>query len=78
MDRCADQYRCATALYLLSILAHAYDIIIYHGVGAPGHATNKQFLSLFIATAQLTGASDYYSHMAINTSTMNTATSIAR
>ena len=36
-DGCAEQYRCATELYLLSMLAHAYNIIIDHGVGAPGH-----------------------------------------
>ena len=34
---CAEKYRCATALYLLSILAHRYNIIIDHGVGVPGH-----------------------------------------
>ena len=34
---CADQYSCITALYLLSILAHKYNIIINRGVGAPGH-----------------------------------------
>ena len=43
---CADQYRCATALYLLSILAHAYNTIIDRGVGEPGHGMTlmKYFL----------------------------------
>ena len=36
-DGCEEQFRCATALYLLSMLAHAYKIIIYRGFGAPGH-----------------------------------------
>ena len=36
-DGCADQYICATVLYLLSMLFHEHDIIIYHGVGSPGH-----------------------------------------
>ena len=36
-DACAEQYCCAIALYLLSMLAHTYNIIIDHGVGAPGH-----------------------------------------
>ena len=36
-DVCADQYGSATALYLLSMLAHTYNIIINHGVGAPGN-----------------------------------------
>ena len=30
-----DQHRCATALYLLSMLAHVYIIIICCGIGAP-------------------------------------------
>ena len=33
----AEQYPCATALYLSSILAHTYSIIIDRGVGSPGH-----------------------------------------
>ena len=36
-DRCVQQYRCATALYLLSMLEHAYNIIINRVVGAPGY-----------------------------------------
>ena len=36
-DVYADKYKCVTALYLLSMLAHAYNIIIDNGVGAPGH-----------------------------------------
>ena len=30
-----EQYCCATALYILSMLAHAYNIIIDRGVGSP-------------------------------------------
>ena len=36
-DFFAEQYRCATVLYLLSFLAHKYNIKIDHGVGAPVH-----------------------------------------
>ena len=48
-----------TALYLLSMLVHAYNITIDHDVGAPGHgrevvnvlnATEKWFLSVIITT----------------------------
>ena len=31
----ANQYQCATALYLPSMLAHAYNIMIGCGIGAP-------------------------------------------
>ena len=37
MDGCAEQYHCTTALYLLPMLAHTYNIIIDCGVGALGH-----------------------------------------
>ena len=52
-DGCADQYICATALYLLSMLSHAYKIVISHGVGEYRHdkdvvyglnATKKRFI----------------------------------
>ena len=36
-DGCAEKYYCDTALYLLSILAHEYNIIIDRGVGELGH-----------------------------------------
>ena len=80
---CAEQYLCATAPYLLSILAHAYNTIIDCGVGAPVHgryvnATNKRFLSVLIADVQLSGVEAYESHMAMHTSTANTNISLAR
>ena len=66
-DGCAYQYRCATTLYLLSMLAHAYNIIINCGVGEPGHGievvdrlsfTYKIFLSILLTNVQLPGAAD--------------------
>ena len=36
-DGCTEHYRCATALYLLSMLVHSYNIIIDCGVVAPGN-----------------------------------------
>ena len=52
-DGCEEQYICMTALYLLSMWAHAYDVIFDHDVGEPGYgrefidgvnASNKRFL----------------------------------
>ena len=37
-DDYAYQYRCATTLYLLSMLAHAYNIIMDFWVGVPVHS----------------------------------------
>ena len=37
MDGCAKQYRCASAIYLLSCIALKFSIINNRPVGAPGH-----------------------------------------
>ena len=63
------------------MLSHSYNIVIDCGIGAPGHGkdvvyglkdTEESFLSMLITTVQLTGASTYYSQMAVYTSTVNT------
>ena len=36
-DGCAEQYICEPDIYLLSMLAHIYNIIIDCGVGVPVH-----------------------------------------
>ena len=36
-DGCAEQYICASALYLISVMSHCYSIIIDRGISAPGH-----------------------------------------
>jgi hypothetical protein len=52
-DGCGKQYRCGTALYLLSLLASPKHVVIDRAIGAPGHgkdivdglnATDKRFL----------------------------------
>ena len=72
IDGCEDQYRCATQLYLLSILEHAYNIIIDRGFRATIHnweivdglkTTYKSFLSTLIKNMQLTGDLGYDTHM---------------
>ena len=40
-DGCAKQYRCATAMYLLSLLASKYKVVIDRAIGAPGHGKSK-------------------------------------
>lgn len=53
-DGCAKQYRCALALYLLSMLAAIHGVVIDRAIGAPGHgkdlvdglnAVDKRYLS---------------------------------
>ena len=36
-DGCAEQYRCASALYIISVMSQTYSIIIDRGISAPGH-----------------------------------------
>ena len=36
-DGCAKQYRCATAMYLLSLISVRFNIVIDRAVEAPGH-----------------------------------------
>ena len=77
---CAEQYRCATVIYLLSMTAHEYNIIINCGVGALGHvreveyflnATYKMFLSMLMINVQLTSVAGHGAQMAMKTSTVN-------
>ena len=37
---CAEQYMCVAGLYFLSIWPHAFKIVIYQYLGAPGHGTS--------------------------------------
>jgi hypothetical protein len=63
-DGCAKQYRCATAIHLLSMLATEFNITINRSVGAPGHgkdlvdglnACDKQYLKKMMMRITLPG-----------------------
>ena len=86
-DGCVYQYRCATVLYLLLMLAYANIIIIYRCVGTPGHrievvdsfnTTYTSFLSFLMRTVQLPVASACDSKMVMHTPTANTDISLER
>ena len=36
-DGCAEQYRCASALYIMSVVYQCYSVIIDRGISAPRH-----------------------------------------
>ena len=36
-DGCDEQYRCASAMYLMSVMSQCYSIIIDSGIIAPGN-----------------------------------------
>ena len=44
IDGCAEHYRCATALYLMSILSHDFYVIIDHGIDKPGHGREVVYM----------------------------------
>ena len=86
-DGCSEQYRYATALYLLSMLSHLYSIIIDRGVGAPAHCkyvvdvfnvNDIRFLTMLMTTVKLPGADNNYSQRIMHTTMSNTDISIAR
>ena len=86
-DVCADQYCFTTALYLLLIFSHAYNIIIDRGGVAPEHgievvddfnSTDKNILSVLTTTVKIPGTEDYDSQTEMNTSTENKDISLAR
>ena len=37
INDCAVQYRCASEIYLISVLSQSHSIIIDWGISAPGH-----------------------------------------
>jgi hypothetical protein len=66
-DGCAKQYRCATAICLLSMLATEFNITINQSVGAPGHgkdlvdglnACDKQYLKKMMMRITLPGTEE--------------------
>ena len=59
---CYKQYRCATTLYLPSMLSQKCNVIIYCSVGESGHGmeiidglndTDKRFISMLILMVEL-------------------------
>ena len=39
-DCCANQYRCALGVYLMTVLSSSYGIIMDCTINAPGHGNN--------------------------------------
>ena len=40
-DGCANQYMCALATYLMTVISSSYGIIIYNTINAPSHENNS-------------------------------------
>ena len=79
-DGCAKQYRCASALYLISVMSQTYSIIIDRGISAPGHgkevvdglsALDKRYIYQLMFKVQLPGLNIFDSQIKIHTGTEN-------
>ena len=64
-DGFAEQYRCASELYLMSVMPECYSIIIDQGISAPGHGKevvyglndiDKHYIYQLISNVQLPGS----------------------
>ena len=62
---CAEQYRCATALYLMSVLSQRHSIIFDRGISAPVqgkevvdglNSIDKRYMYQLMSTVQLPGS----------------------
>ena len=77
-DGCAEQYRCASALYLMSVMSQTYSIIIDRGISAPEHgkevfdglnAVDKRYIYQLMSKVQLPGSVRFDSQIKIHTGT---------
>ena len=69
---CAKQYRCASALYLMSVMCQCYSIIIDQGISAPGDGkkvldglddVDKRYIYKLMSNVQLPWSIIFDSHI---------------
>ena len=84
---CAEQYRCASALYLMSVMYQCCSIIIDWVISAPRHGKevvdglsdfDKRYIYQLISNVQLTGSNIFYSQMKIHIGNQKHYVSLAR
>ena len=79
-DGYAEQYICASALYLMSVMSQCYSIIIDRGISAPGNGkevvdglnnVDKCYIYIYqlMSKVQLTGSVRFDSQIKIHTGT---------
>ena len=79
-DCCAEQYRCASSLYLMSVMSQCLSIIIDRVISAPGHGkevvdglndVDKRYIYQLISNFQLPGSKRFDTQMQIHTGNQN-------
>ena len=87
IDVCSEQYIFTTALYLLSMLPHSYNILINRDVEAPVHGkyvldglntNDKRFITILMTTVKIPGAYINNLQMVMHTTMRNTYISLVR
>ena len=86
-DGCAEQYRCASALHLMSVMSQTYSLIIDLGISEPGHgkevvnglnAVDKRYIYQLMSKGQLPGSIRFDSQIKMQTGTENKDASLAK
>ena len=86
-DGCVEQYRCASALYLMSVFSQCYSIIIDRSISAPRHgkelvgglnAIDKRYIYQLMSNVQLTGSKTFDSQILMHSCIENNDISIAK
>ena len=84
---CADQYRCASALYLMSYMSQCYSVIIYHCISAPVYGKevidglntiNKRYIYQLMSNVRLPGSKLFDSQILIYSWTQNNDVSLSK
>ena len=75
-DGCFKQYRCASALCLMSFMSQCYPVTIDQRISAPGHgkelvdglnAVDKRYIYQLMSNVQLPGTNIFDSQMQMHT-----------
>ena len=86
-DGCDEQYRCASALYLMSVMSQTFSLIIDRVISAPGHgkevvdglnAVDNRYIYQLMSRVQLPGSIRFDSQIKIHTGTEKKDVSLAR
>ena len=86
-DGCSEQYTCASALCLVSVMSQCYSIIIDRSISATWHgkelvdvlnAVDKRYIYQLMSTIKLPGSNRFDSQMQIHTGNQKYDVSLAK
>ena len=86
-DGCSEQYICASALYLMSVMSQCYSVIIYRGISTPGHgkevvyglnAADKLYIYQLMSNVQLRISNIFDYQIQMHTENQNDGVSLSK